>query len=187
MKFLHFSLLLISNFTLLCLENILCTIWMLLSLLELVLRTTMWPVLENVLLLGGVFHRWLLVLIDLQCFSSFIFTFQSCLVFLFIIQSGILTSSTITVEESLPSNICFEISSRWWCRCTLNLPPPTNTSRLQLFLEMLPQRQKWKLDKTNPHHKEQSWLRQKKQKFLLERTKSCLREPQSFTAKQEPP
>ena len=60
-----------------------------------------------------------------------------------------------------------EILSRWWCKQTLNSSPPTNTNMLKLFLGKLPWIENWKLDKKNPHNKGQSWLRQKRQKFLL--------------------
>ena len=43
-----------------------------------------------------------------------------------------------------------EISSRWWHRQTLNSASAMNTTRLQLFLEKLSQRENQKLDKKNP-------------------------------------
>ena len=80
-----------------------------------------------------------------------------------------------------------EISSRWWCRQILNSPSPTNTTRLQLFLEKLPWREKWKLNKNNPHNKEQSWLKLKRQKYLLERKRSTsARSRATQPARQEP-
>ena len=44
---------------------------------------------------------------------------------------------------------------------TLNLSPPINTTRLQLFLGKVPQIETWKLDKKNPRNKGQSWQEQK--------------------------
>ena len=67
-----------------------------------------------------------------------------------------------------------EILSRWWCKQTLNSSSPTNTIRLQLFLDKLPWRENGKLDKKKLHNKGQSWLRQKRQKFLLEKKKPPL-------------
>ena len=75
-----------------------------------------------------------------------------------------------------------DISSRWQHRKTLKSSPRMNTTMLQLFLEELLWIESWKLDKKNPHDKGQSWLRWKRQKFLLERKKTHLQEKQSFSA-----
>ena len=46
--------------------------------------------------------------------------------------------------------------SRWWCKQTLNSPPLMDATNLQLFLEQLPVKENWKLDKKNPYSKGQS-------------------------------
>ena len=85
-------------------------------------------------------------------------------------------------------NSSLEISSRWQHRQTLNSSPPMNTTRLQLFLEKLPWIENWKLGKKKPHNKGQSWLRQKRQKFLLERKKATFGSSGvSQLARREPP
>ena len=42
-----------------------------------------------------------------------------------------------------------ELVTKWQCRWSLNSPPPTDTTNLQLFLEQLPLRENLKLDFKN--------------------------------------
>ena len=76
--------------------------------------------------------------------------------------------------------------SRQWNRQTLNSPPPTDTTNLQLFWEQLPSRENWKVDKKAPTTRESAddWGERGRNSFL-ERKKRHLHKPQCFMAGQE--